>query len=161
QSLSVSGQLNITGASVVIDKNLGCCGSTPDGIVVNSGGTMSVTGSTFSRNGNSPYENPSITVNAGGHLTASNSTFSLDNLYLNAGSVLNSGEMTSNVFNTSLWAPVTDVPLLTNNLTFNGVFVTGGLASGQSVTLAPLGTQTTTNQYYLLPSGLTVASGAT
>ena len=131
------------------------------GIAVNSGGTMAVTGSTFTRNGTVGNENAAIQVAAGGHLTASGSTFSLDNVSLAAGSVLNSGDMTGNVFNTTLTAPVTDVPLLTNNLSFNAVYVTGGLASGQSVTLAPLGTQTTANQYYALPSGLTVASGAT
>ena len=35
--ISVSGQLNITNASVVIAKNAGCCS---DGIVVNNGGAI-------------------------------------------------------------------------------------------------------------------------
>ena len=45
QFISVSGQLNITDSSVPIDKNAGCCS---DGIVVNNGGKMTVTGSSFS-----------------------------------------------------------------------------------------------------------------
>ena len=51
------------------------------------------------------------------------------------------------------------MPLLTANQSFNAVYLTGGLNSGQSVTLAPIGTQTTAGQYYVLPNGLTVASG--
>ena len=51
------------------------------------------------------------------------------------------------------------MPLLTTNQSFNAVYLTGGLNSGQSVTLAPIGTQTTAGQYYVLPNGLTVASG--
>ena len=117
------------------------------GIAVNSGGTMAVTGSTFTRNGTVGNDNAAIQVAAGGHLTASSSTFSLDNVSLAAASVLNSGDMTGDVFSTTLTVPVTDVPLLTNNLSFNAVYVTGGLASGQSVTLNLLGTQTTANQY--------------
>ena len=46
QFISVSGQLNITDSSVAIAKNAGCCS---DGIVVNNGGKMTVTGSSFSR----------------------------------------------------------------------------------------------------------------
>ena len=85
QTLSVSGQLNVTGASVGINKltNNGAA----YGIVVDNGGTMTVTGSTFIRY-DSSNENTSITVNAGGHLIASGSTFSLDNVYLDAGSLL-------------------------------------------------------------------------
>ena len=119
------------------------------GIAVNSGGTMAVTGSTFTRNGTVGNDNAAIQVAAGGHLTAGGSTFSLDNVSLAAASTLNSGDMTGDVFNTTLTVPVTDVPLLTNNLSFNAVYVTGGLASGQSVTLPLLGTQTTANQYYV------------
>ena len=126
QTLSVSGQLNVTGASVVINKLTGDYATY--GIAVNGGGTMAVTGSTFTRNGTVGNENAEIQVAAGGHLTASGSTFSLDNVSLAAASMLNSGDMTGDIFSTTLTAPVTDVPLLTNNLSFNAVYVTGGLA---------------------------------
>ena len=91
QVLSVSGQLNVTGASVVIDKN---DGGGADGILVNNGGTMTVSNSSFSRNtccGNG--ENVYLQVSAGGHLIATNSYFGLDNLYLDPGSVLKNGDL--------------------------------------------------------------------
>ena len=97
---------------------------------------------------------PTSRPRTGGHLIASNSTFSLDNLYLNGGLVLNSGDLAGNVFATHLYAPVADQPLLVGNQSFNEVSLTGGLNSGQSVTLNPIGTQTTANQYYSLPNGL-------
>jgi hypothetical protein len=46
QYLSDSGQLNVNGATVTIDKNINN-GGVSDGIAVNQGGTMAVTGSTF------------------------------------------------------------------------------------------------------------------
>ena len=121
---------------------------------------MTVTNSSFSRNGGAS-EDTTIQVANGAHLTATGSTFSIDNVTLAAGSLLNTGDMTTDAFNTTLTVPVTDVSLLTNNQSFNAVDVTGGLSSGQSVTLAPLGTLTTTGQTYSLIGGLTVASNAT
>ena len=159
QFLSVSGQFNVTGASVVIDKNAGCCGTsdgdrrqqrrdddrqrTPPSTATAAAATRT----------------PTSQVSTGGHLIASDSTFSLDNLYLNTGLVLNSGDLTDNVFNTPLYAPIADQPLLTNNQSFDAVYLTGGLNSGQSLSLDPIGTQTTAGQYYVLPNGLAVASG--
>ena len=145
---------------MVIDKNAGCCG-TSDGIVVNQGGTMTLNNSSIYRNGGSGYETSSISVNAGGHLVASNTSFSLDDLYLNAGLVLNSGDLTGNVFSGPLYTPVADQPLLTNNQSFGAVYLTGSVASGQSVVLVPIGTKSTANQYYVMASGLGVSSGGT
>ena len=155
QMISVSGQLTVTGASVSFGKNNN---GGPDGILVNSGGTLTATGSSFSRQGGGG-ENTHIEVATGGHLIASGGTFTLDNLYLNGGLVLNSGDLAGNVFATALTAPIADEPLVTNNQSFNAVYLTGSLNSGQSVSLDPIGTQTTSGQYYILPNGLTVASG--
>ncbi len=160
QYLTVSGQLNVTGATVVIDKDY-CCNGTADGIYVGLGGTMDVSGSTFTRSGTSNYESSHIEIAAGGHLIASGSTFSLDYVPLDVGATVNSGDITTNIFSTTLYVPVNDEPLLTGNQSFNAVELTGGLNSNQSVTLNPLGTATTTGQYYVLPNGLTVASGET
>ena len=41
--------------------------------------------------------------------------------------MLNSGDLTNNIFNTALTAPIADQPLLTNNQSFYGVYLTGGL----------------------------------
>ena len=123
-------------------------------IVVN--GSLSATGTTFVNGGNTSQ----IVVNSGGRLIASNTTFSIDNLYLDSGSVLESGDLSNNIFATILTAPITDVPLLANNQSFSVVYLTGGLTSGQSVTLDPLGTRTTAGQYYGLLNGLAVSSGA-
>ncbi len=158
QLLSVSGQLTVTNASVVIDRNAGYGGYT-DGIQVNSGGTATFTDSTINQSVNGNSEVSQIEIKTGGHLIATGSNFSLLNLDLDDGLVLNEGDLSSNIFNTNLYAPIADIPLLTANQSFNAVYLTGGLNSGQSVTLDPIGTQTTTGQYYVLPSGLTVGSG--
>ena len=130
------------------------------GINVGAGATMAVTDSTFSRNGNA-VENAEITVAAGGHLTAAGSSFSLDNVSLATGSTLAAGDFTGDIFSTTLTLPVADVPILTNNLSFNAVDITGSVTGSPPVTLNPLGTQTTVGQYYSIPSSLSVASGAT
>ena len=158
QNIYVAGQLNLNSAYLGINKltNNGAA----YGIVISNGGVVNFTNSTIARN-NTSNENANITVDSGGHLTASGTTFSIDNLYLDAGSILNTGDLTTNIFNTLLWAPIIDVSLLTDNQSFSGVFLTGGLASGQSVTLTPIGTQTTTGQYYVFEYGMSVASGAT
>ena len=158
QNIYVAGQLNLNDAYLGFNKltNNGAA----YGIVISNGGVVNFTNSTIARN-NTSNENANITVDSGAHLTASGTTFSIDNVYLNAGSILNTGDLASNIFNTLLWAPIIDVPLLADNQSFSGVFLTGGLNSGQSVTLIPIGTATTTGPYYVFPNGMSVASGAT
>ena len=120
--LSVSGQLNVTGASVVIDKN---DGGGADGILVNNGGTMTVSNASFSRNtccGNG--ENVYLQVSTGGHLIATNSYFGLDNLYLESGS---SDQLTANAFYTKLTVNSGALPLsITDNDFSNGTVVASG-----------------------------------
>ena len=62
-----------------------------------------------------------IVVNSGGELQASDSTFAISQVSLADGSILNSGDLTNNVFNTTLYTPILDVPLLTNNQSFEDV----------------------------------------
>ena len=66
--------MNVIDASVFINKLAGYYATY--GIAVNSGGTMTVTGSSFTRNGTVGNENAVIQVGNGGRLIASNSTFS-------------------------------------------------------------------------------------
>jgi hypothetical protein len=159
QTLTDNGTLAVTGASLELQDS-GSYTQPTEGITVNNGGVMTASGSSFINPNNVNSIDSVIQVNPGGHLTASNSTFAWDNFGLAVGSILDSGDLTSNVFNTTLTAPVTDVPLLTNNQSFQEVDLIGGLAKGQAVTLLPLGTQSTANQFYALPKGLTVATGA-
>src|SRR5262249_54534297 len=130
----------------------------PTQIVVGSGGLMQASGTTFAGGGTTQ-----IVVNAGGHLQASNSTFNISLVDLAEGSVLNSGDLTNTAFNTTLFTPILDVPLLTNNQSFQAVEINPGdsLASGQSVTLTRMGTVTAANLLYIFPGNFTIDSGAT
>ena len=150
--------MNVNGATVIFDKLASY--EVAYGISVTAGATMAATNSTFSKNGTA-VEDTEITVAAGGHLTATGSNFAIDNVSLAAGSTLDTGDLTGDIFSTTLTLPVSDVPLLTNNLTFNAVNITGGVTGTTPVALDPLGTQTTVGQYYSIPSSLSVASGAT
>ena len=88
-------------------------------IVVGNGGLMSASGTTFNNAGGT--STTQIVVNSGGELQASNSTFAISQVSLADGSILNSGDLTNNVFNTTLYTPILDVPLLTNNQSFEDV----------------------------------------
>src|SRR5262249_59911216 len=115
-------------------------------------------------NGNN---NSQILVNAGGHLTASNSTFDWDNIVLANGVVFNNGDVTGNIFgltaaSTTLSLPGSDVPLLTNNKSFQDVAINAGsLNSGQAVALNLIGTSTTVNLRYVFPGAFEIKAGAT
>ncbi len=161
QSLTVQGTTTVQDATVVINRTTSY-GSGSDGILITSGGTLTADGASFVRSaiGYDNHEDAHIEVGTGGHLSATNSTFSLDNVYLDSGLVLNQGDLSNNIFNATLHTPVADIPLLLTNQSFNGVFLTGGLTAGQSVVLAPMGTQTTAGQYYYVPGGLAVGTGA-
>ncbi len=120
-------------------------------------GTMAVSNTSFTFNGGNNNNNSEIQVNSGGHLTASNSTFGWDNFVLANGSVLNSGDLSNNIFNTTVSAPALDIPLLAGNQSFDAIdILAGGLNSGQSLTLLPIGTVTTVNQFYFFVGGFTI-----
>ena len=137
------------------------------GIVVN--GTMSASGASFTRLSNSNgNDNSQLLVNAGGKLTASNSNFDWDNVVLANGSVqLISTDITNNIFgltaaSTVLSVPITDIPFLANNQSFEDIDIDAGSLSGnQTVTLNQMGTATTVNLRYVFPGAFTVQAGAT
>ena len=163
-TITDSATLNIGAVTVAIqDSNY----DGTFGIVVN--GTMSASGASFTRLSNSNgNDNSQLLVNAGGKLTASNSNFDWDNVVLANGSVqLISTDITNNIFgltaaSTVLSVPITDVPFLTNNKSFEDVDINAGsLNGGQSVALNLMGTATTVNLRYVFPGAFEVKPNAT
>ncbi len=129
-------------------------------IVVN--GLLTATGTQFINPGSVANSLSQVYVGTGGEVTAADSTFGIDQLYLTNNSTLKSGDLTDNIFNSSIYAPALDVPLLAENQSFQDVdILAGSLASGQNVSLVPLGTVTTAGQRYVFPGDFTVSSGAT
>src|SRR5262249_34844622 len=131
-TLTDSGTLVVTNAGFVTAQETN--NSFVEGITVASGGVLNATGTSFTRSGGSGVT-AFLTVASGGHLTATGCTFAWNSFNLNNGSVLNNGtEITGNGFDTTLFVPAIDVPLLTNNLRFNAVNINGGsLLNGQDV----------------------------
>lgn len=129
-------------------------------IVVGTGGLMNASDTAFKAG--TTLGGTQIVVNSGGHLTASGSTFTITQVDLKDGSVLNSGDLSNDAFNTTLYVPILDVPLLTNNQSFEDVDINAGdsLLNGQSVTLTLMGTTSTANLLYILTGNLTVNQGA-
>ncbi len=134
-------------------------------IVVTNGGLLSATGTTFIDPPNNGYGQ--IIVNAGGHLTASNCNFStIDNVYLNNGSVLNATDLTGDTFGCALYLPEADVADLsstgnTQNVQFQNIYIlSGSVPTGQTLALNAIGTSTA-NLLYSFPGAFTVQSGAT
>ena len=158
-TINSGGTLNIgNGAAVSIEDFSN--GNIFEGIVVN--GSMTATAASFLRSANDNFgETSGIQVGAGtDNFKASGCTFNWDLLSLAAGSVLSTGDVTTNTFNTELLIPIVDVPLLTNNVLFNDVDILPGssLASG-TINLPVLGTGGAPR--YVFPGSFTVLSGAT
>src|SRR5262249_19043118 len=102
-TITDSGTLNVTSAASVVAQDTQ--NRVPEGFAVTSGGVLSATGTSFTRTGSGVVS--TISVAAGGHMTASNCTFAFSNVTLANGSVLNSGEITGNGFDTTLSVPAT------------------------------------------------------
>ncbi len=134
-------------------------------IVVGSGGLLQATGASFvatNGNGTDAANYSQVVVDSGGHLQASDSTFAIGLVNLNNSVVLNSGDLSNNIFATTLATPIGDVPLLTANQSFQIVAInTGSLTTNQSVTLNLMGTVTSVNLLYVFTGALTVNAGAT
>jgi hypothetical protein len=130
-------------------------------IAVNTGGVLKDTSTDFATPSN-PYESASqINVNSGGELVASGDTFGLTDITLAVGSVLNAGDFSNNIFNTTLSLPAQDVALLGTNQSFDAVdILAGSLNSGQSLDLNLMGTVSTLNLVYVFAGTFTVESGA-
>ena len=100
-------------------------------------------------------------INSGGELIAASSTFGLNQLSLANGSVLNANDLSNDVFNLPIYVPALDVPLLTNNQSFQAININGGsLSTGQSLALNLIGTKSTANLIYIFPGGFTIQTGA-
>ena len=132
-------------------------------IVVGSGGLLMASGTTFTNIGS--FFNGHIEVVSGGHLQASNCEFALNQLYLDAGCILNSGDLVGNGFDLPVFLPATDVQYLSgtgsNNLRFQDIdILLGTLASG-TLALNAIGTATTASLRYVVSGNFTVANGAT
>ena len=159
QTLTVNGAMTLA-AGDTLTLSSGYPGSQ---VVVN--GTLTATGATI--NQTSPYYTTSLTVDSGGELIASGSTFALTQMSLNVGSVFNPGDLSNDNFNLPLYLPAADVPFLSaagggsDNQRFQDINIAAGtLASGQSLALNTIGTQSTANLRYVFPGGFTVATGA-
>ena len=116
---------------------------------------MTAVGDSFVANGGSN----TIQINSGGELKASGSTFTINQVSLNAGSVLANTDLMGDTFNTTLFVPFGGVQYLSDNTAFNDIDVTGGPLSSGALNLDQLGTGSALR--YVFPSGFTVATGAT
>ena len=129
-------------------------------IVVN--GLLKATGDQFSNSGNAGQSQTQIYVNAGGEVKATNSTFGIDEIHLASGSVVNSGDLSNNVFNTTLTVPALDLVWLESNKSFEDVdILPDTLAGPDTLTLQPMGTVSTAGMRFVFPGGFIVGSGAT
>src|SRR5204862_401995 len=127
------------------------------------GGLLSATGTTFNDPPNNGYGQ--IIVNAGGHLTASNCNFStINEVYLNNGSILNATDLTGNSFGCALYLPQSEVADLsstgnTQNVQFQSIYIlSGSVLTGQTLALNAIGTSTA-SLLYIFPGAFTVQSG--
>ena len=161
QTLTDDGTVNFDSGVAVSFPTVGnSSGGGTTQVVVN--GVLNASGTNFINPGNAPFSLNQIAVNSGGELIASNSTFGLNQLVLANGSVMNPGDLTNDVFNLPISVPYQDVALLGNNKSFQTVNINGAtMASGQTLSLVPIGTTSTANLLYVFPSGFTVQSGAT
>ena len=79
-----------------------------------------------------------------------------------SGSIMNSGDLTNDVFNLPIYVPFQDMALLANNQSFQNVnIISGTMASGQTLSLVPIGTVSTANLVYVFQGNFTVGTGAT
>ena len=129
-------------------------------ILVN--GTLLANGTNFYTYGSNGGEFTLLQVDSGGELTATSSTFSLSELNLVTGSLLTSDDLTNDVFNLPIYVPFQDISLLSDNQSFQDIYIIGGtMASGQTLTLDPIGTKSTASLVYIIDGNFTVGTGAT
>ena len=152
-TLTDSGNL-IFASNDTVDLNIG----TTQIVVANSGLMTTAIGDIF--NGSTAYSTQ-IVVNSGGHLQASNSTFALNNVTLNNGAFLNAGDFTGNSFNCTLYLPESDVQYLSgtgsDNAQFQQIWIlAGSVPSGQTLALNAIGTVSTANLAYSFAGNFTV-----
>ena len=125
-------------------------------------GTLTASGSSFYTYGSNDGPFTLLQVSSGGELIASSTTFSNNELNLVNGSVMNSGDLTNDVFNLPIYVPYQDIALLANNQSFENVNINGAtMASGQTLALDLIGTVSTASLVYIFAGNFTVGTGAT
>ena len=111
------------------------------------------------------YDTTQIVVNGGGVLNATSTTFinpglaygSLNQIVVNSGGTI---APTGSTFNLPIFVPYNDVAALAGNVSFDDININPGTLSSGEVDLNLIGT-VTTNLLYVFPSGFTVSAGAT
>ncbi len=155
-TITDNGVMNVTGASIGFVAGY----SATTQILVN--GTLAAAGSSFYTSGGNYASFTLLQVDSGGELTASNTTFSINQLSLVSGSIMNTGDLTDDVFNLPIYVPFQDVALLANNQSFQNInIIAGTMASGQTLSLVPIGTVSTASLVYVFEGNFTVGTGAT
>ncbi len=101
-----------------------------------------------------------INVLANGELKAGDSTFNLSDVSYQSGSIFNSGDLSGDTFNETLYVPYTDVENLGGNASFDGMYIEPAtLPSGATLSLDQIGSGSSLT--YVFYSGFSVSSGAT
>ena len=104
-----------------------------------------------------------LIVNNGGHLHATNSTFAYSYLSLGATAVFTPGDLANDAFNLPIYVPSADVALLSaagggaDNQQFQAINVTSDVAAGATVNFNPIGTVSQTSLSYVFPNSQAVA----
>ena len=138
QAVTDSGTLGFSTGDMVTLPLGGGSGNTT-AIVVN--GTFAATGTTFAQSGTD--------------------TENVATIELNAGSTIQSTNVTANNVNLPISVTVADAPLLANNLSFENVNIDAGTLASGTVMMNLLGTASTANMQYVFPGNFTIALGAT
>ena len=102
-TITDNGTMSVTGASVGFVAGF----EATTQILVN--GTLSASGSSFYTSGGSYESFTLLQVDSGGELMATSSTFSINELSLVNGSIMNTGDLTNDIFNLPIYVPFQDV----------------------------------------------------
>ena len=157
-TVNLGGAMTIGAATVAIDNY----GGTTQGITV--GGTLTATGASFTtRYGTGVGGNSSLTVPSKGHLIAANTNFAWDSFSLGDGSILKPGDLKGDTFNqTTITAPIGDVPLLAGNVVFADIdILPGSISSGTIELTNAIATSPSPKLRYVFAGPFEVKSGAT
>ena len=162
QTIAVDGGGAMTvGATTVVldDYNNG-------GYGITVAGTLTATNSSFSPTRSAFGTGSGISIYASGQIHATNTYFGWDAFRLYDGNSLAAGDLANDTFQTIVYAPGTDIPLLagptlTANKSFQDIDINAGSLNTGTLTLGLMGSASTAKLRYVFPSGYEVKSGAT
>ena len=156
QTITDNGAMNVTGASIGFVAGY----SATTQILVN--GTLSATGSNFYISGGNYASSHSFQVDSGGELTARHHNLQHQRAEPGQRQHLELGRPHQRHFNLPIYVPFQDVALLANNQSFQDInIIAGTMASGQTLSLVPIGTVSTASLVYIFQGNFTVGTGAT